>query len=170
MVRRVFFLLLLTLATPLSFSEEVITTKFPTLRDAYLDKVFVSDDGEWPIGSQYLIQVNKPKDSLESIEDLLYDLDRVLPAWYKQIIFHSQGDNECQAIVNDVDYTILVETFTWEKIILEQKEFYAYIQSEGLDSKLLIDNAITYSFCTYIKTNDMNNAEKVFYSYRKKYE
>lgn len=168
MLRMFLIIFVLTLGIQDAFSGEVKTTKILTIKDAYLDKVLVLNRGVIPVGSEYLIQVKKPRSSLKSVEELLYDLNRILPAWYRQIIFLSKGDNECQVIINDVDYTLLIETLTWESIILKQKKLYGDIKSQGLDSKILIDNAITYSLCAYIKTKDMVNAKQVFSAYSNK--
>lgn len=167
MFRMFLIIYILTFGAQQALSGEVKTTKISTAKDAFLDKVLVQDSGEIPVGSGFLIKVKTPKNSLKDVEALLYELDRILPPWYKQIIFFSKGNNECQVIINDIDYTLLIETFTWESIMLKQKKLYSDIKGQGLDSKILIDNAITYSLCAYIKTKDMVSAKQVFNAYRK---
>jgi len=139
-------------------------------------RVFVGSDEAMPIDGPFVIAI-QPKFSADgallvpsTIDASLRDMRDALPRWYLQALRTSEGDMECSVVINDVDYTTIVESWFWVNWNLRsdhtplRQEFEKLGVQPGSEN-IILKSAISMGFCEFIRTGSEQAAIAVIAGY-----
>lgn len=83
-------------------------------------------------------------------------LEDMLPHWYLNALRRSEGDNNCDVIVNGMSYGAVIMSWVranW-KLGAKSSALHREFQDLGFRYDDEIDQALAFGFCAYLKTDD----------------
>ncbi|RUO37076.1 hypothetical protein CWE15_11755 [Aliidiomarina taiwanensis] len=153
--------------------ERVIIGNSPAMS---AEAVYVGKTEEMPFGEDFIIAI-QPKLAKSgevvvpiSVREALENMRSALPSWYLHALATSNGSDECSVIVNEVDYTTVVESWFWVNWNLDienspvRRELHSLGIIPGFENMIML-SAVSMGFCEYIKTGDIVAGLRVIESY-----
>jgi len=99
---------------------------------------------------------------------LMYD---ALPGWYIAALRRTSGDSDCDVQLNDASVTSAVNAWfikNWD-VMEPTRHIYIELQKLGIPHDyIVIDSAISFGFCSYVRTHDDAVSIKVIEKYARK--
>ena len=112
-----------------------------------------------PLDSTFRIALNPRRNDAgqivapNSVEEMLDEMNRLLPHWFLLALKNSGGADECLVNLNETPYFVIVVSWLWQEWKNSNTSFplVSSFRTLGLESDDDVMSAILNGFCSYVK-------------------
>ena len=131
--------------------------------------VFEGEDSRMPEGLDYEIAIDPPRDEMgnkvipQTIPQALSAMHRMLPHWYINALYRSEGDDECNVTVNRLSYGGLIAAWVWTNWKLDAREspLRRQFNELGIDGDSDVEQAMIFGFCELVRHNEQRALQTI---------